>query len=117
VTSGLCLVLRGFGVLCRHRFFFSVTAPPERYPLSLHDALPISSPPACRGAGSSSWRALLQEQRDRRPGADVDAVAVGHGDRPVRSEEHTSELQSRENLVCRLLLEKKKRKRSLKAGT
>src|SRR6266700_7666753 len=69
-------------------FFFNDTATTEIYTLSLHDALPIYR--ALEGA----W------DRPRR-------VA----DRPVldRSEEHTSELQSRENLVCRLLLEKKKK--------
>src|SRR5690606_40797347 len=39
---------------------------------------------------------------------------LGFGQRAIRSEEHTSELQSRENLVCRLLLEKKKKKKNLK---
>src|SRR6266700_8253366 len=68
-------------------FFFNDTATTEIYTLSLHDALPIS----CRLRSSSHWRR-----------ARVAARA------PARSEEHTSELQSRENLVCRLLLEKKK---------
>src|SRR6266536_6622514 len=66
-------------------FFFNDTATTEIYTLSLHDALPISRATACgRPAGCPSW--------------------------PVssRSEEHTSELQSRVDLVCRLLLEKKK---------
>src|SRR5690625_6850861 len=72
-------------------FFFSDTATTESYTLSLHDALPISV---------------------RVAGADV-AVALGPHGVPggverVRSEEHTSELQSRGHLVCRLLLEKKK---------
>src|SRR5437773_11592644 len=70
-------------------FFFNDTATTEIYTLSLHDALPISHPaPApARTAG-----------RARR----------GRG--PRRSEEHTSELQSHHDLVCRLLLEKKKKK-------
>src|SRR6266576_7345837 len=67
-------------------FFFNDTATTEIYTLSLHDALPIYVP-----AG------LL----DRGPG-----LPGGHLER--RSEEHTSELQSRRDLVCRLLLEKKK---------
>src|SRR5215475_16208785 len=70
-------------------FFFNDTATTEIYTLSLHDALPISRP----GPGRTAPHA--------RPPA---------GPWPARSEEHTSELQSRENLVCRLLLEKKKKK-------
>src|SRR5690606_39835824 len=53
-----------------------------------------------------TYRQLYREVNDF--AAVLQALGVGHGDR-VRSEEHTSELQSRENLVCRLLLEKKKR--------
>src|SRR5215475_16046667 len=68
-------------------FFFNDTATTEIYTLSLHDALPI-----CRAASTCCW---IGQPAGRRP----------HG----RSEEHTSELQSRENLVCRLLLEKKKK--------
>src|SRR5256885_9983926 len=71
-------------------FFFNDTATTEIYTLSLHDALPISAPsgrPARRSAPGSPSRS------GRRPGC--------------RSEEHTSELQSPCNLVCRLLLEKK----------
>src|SRR5690606_41474964 len=79
--------------------------------LSLHDALPISDLGAARRA--LSGRLLL---RPARPGRQLRRVqlrpAAGAGLRgdahPLRSEEHTSELQSRENLVCRLLLEKKK---------
>src|SRR5438270_9029954 len=71
-------------------FFFSATATTEIYTLSLHDALPISVQPASsRGARPGS--------RDH-PRAELSP----------RSEEHTSELQSQSNLVCRLLLEKKK---------
>src|SRR5579871_7068480 len=69
-------------------FFFNDTATTEIYTLSLHDALPISpTAPWCR----SGWTARCA--------------------RSTRSEEHTSELQSRRDLVCRLLLEKKKKKR------
>src|SRR2546422_4549535 len=73
-------------------FFFNDTATTEIYTLSLHDALPISTRriwPCSRTSRSSlrAWRS-----------------------RPTRSEEHTSELQSRLHLVCRLLLEKKKKK-------
>src|SRR5690554_7852269 len=77
-------------------FFFTDTAPTEIYTLSLHDALPIL---ARRGDHVSvavfCGIGLLH----------LDEVAVGLGHR--RSEEHTSELQSRPHLVCRLLLEKK----------
>src|SRR3712207_7142819 len=76
-------------------FFFNDTATTEIYTLSLHDALPI-----CARRG--------QQQRlgdRRRP-----SHAPGRGRRHRRrSEEHTSELQSRQYLVCRLLLEKKKK--------
>src|SRR2546428_5052776 len=72
-------------------FFFNDTATTEIYTLSLHDALPISGLPRRR-----AHRPL------RSPGRDLSEA----GD--VRSEEHTSELQSRSDLVCRLLLEKKK---------
>src|SRR3712207_8349278 len=82
-------------------FFFNDTATTEIYTLSLHDALPISL--ACLPAGCT----------------DVFARAIGTARSPAdasrrlaaqRSEEHTSELQSRQYLVCRLLLEKKKKK-------
>src|SRR3982750_1640491 len=76
---------------CALPFFFNDPATTEIYPLSLHDALPISrrSRP-----GSTPRRARRAPRRGRRRAA-------------TRSEEHTSELQSRSDLVCRLLLEKK----------
>src|SRR2546429_9388236 len=90
-------------------FFFNDTATTEIYTLSLHDALPISKSPrtgtlplACARAPGDQ-RHTLRHKRRRCPGAS----AQGHLD---RSEEHTSELQSRLHLVCRLLLEKKKKK-------
>src|SRR5690242_21059849 len=77
-------------------FFFNDTATTEIYTLSLHDALPIF---ARRRRGPRICPGLHAEHPSRsRP--------VGRG----RSEEHTSELQSHVNLVCRLLLEKKKKK-------
>src|SRR5438874_9976270 len=95
-------------------FFFNGTASAEVYTLSLHDALPILN----RGAGNAAvidvaddgnmqaFQYLLMpqngiciEQRLRR--------MLVHAISRVRSEEHTSELQSRRDLVCRLLLEKK----------
>src|SRR5947209_20193258 len=75
-------------------FFFNDTATTEIYTLSLHDALPICS---------QNGRLLLQDDG----GHQLDDL----GEEEVRSEEHTSELQSRQYLVCRLLLEKKKKKR------
>src|SRR5437660_5354250 len=75
-------------------FFFNVTATTEIYTLSLHDALPISPlVPRC---------ALLPAATPR-----VRAIRPRWILRRSRSEEHTSELQSRGHLVCRLLLEKK----------
>src|SRR2546429_5975506 len=74
-------------------FFFNDTATTEIYTLSLHDALPI-----CHDLRRTE-RLGLREKRGR---GRVDAAALDR-----RSEEHTSELQSRLHLVCRLLLEKK----------
>src|SRR2546422_9549833 len=81
-------------------FFFNDTATTEIYTLSLHDALPISA------------RRNLETRRR--------SDSLGDGDRggrrtQERSEEHTSELQSRLHLVCRLLLEKKKKSKATKA--
>src|SRR2546430_10877970 len=84
-------------------FFFNDTATTEIYTLSLHDALPISG--CC--ASDSAWARLMRRAR-RRPASEstpITSAAPG----AARSEEHTSELQSQSNLVCRLLLEKKKK--------
>src|SRR5689334_23709661 len=72
-------------------FFFNDTATTEIYTPSLHDALPICIISA-------------EAKPDTGPGA---CRAVAHGHQHMRSEEHTSELQSQFHLVCRLLLEKK----------
>src|SRR3712207_8724318 len=103
-------------------FFFNDTATTEIYTLSLHDALPIWAkirPPAelsCRGpvmpgyvrfsclASGAGCRCRGCSRRRRRS-------------RRSRSEEHTSELQSRQYLVCRLLLEKKKKKKTIQTVT
>src|SRR2546430_6356561 len=77
-------------------FFFNDTATTEIYTLSLHDALPIF------------LVAIGQEAPVRQPTHTQHAVAVAVQGHQQRSEEHTSELQSQSNLVCRLLLEKKK---------
>src|SRR2546430_8780974 len=87
-------------------FFFNDTATTEIYTLSLHDALPISTiSVAARGSSRSSAPVGLRRRRSR-------CSRFGRrGRRSIweRSEEHTSELQSQSNLVCRLLLEKKKK--------
>src|SRR2546430_7484069 len=81
-------------------FFFNDTATTEIYTLSLHDALPISQD----RVGTAALEAILGNA-----GLYVMAVAVMISTFGCnRSEEHTSELQSQSNLVCRLLLEKKK---------
>src|SRR5260221_13173248 len=74
-------------------FFFNDTATTEIYTLSLHDALPISA------------HAARAPPAVPRLAAHLDLL---HPARALRSEEHTSELQSHSDLVCRLLLEKKK---------
>src|SRR5439155_8223471 len=84
-------------------FFFHDPATTEIYTLSLHDALPISRRDrhALRRAGRDQGRADRALDAARAAHEALDAP-------PARSEEHTSELQSRGHLVCRLLLEKKK---------
>src|SRR2546429_4926396 len=84
-------------------FFFNDTATTEIYTLSLHDALPIL--PFPRSRRGPRPRDLLRLPVRSRAGVQL----YGDPDHLVaRSEEHTSELQSRLHLVCRLLLEKKK---------
>src|SRR2546426_6765717 len=85
-------------------FFFKETAPPKTYPLSLPDPLPFSRSAAQRTEVLHC--AVAPEHRMRR-GVSRRPVP-GYLTGIVRSEEHTSELQSPCNLVCRLLLEKKK---------
>src|SRR2546430_10174715 len=75
-------------------FFFNDTATTEIYTLSLHDALPISRP----SNGAPDALHIARQNDDGTP--------------DYRSEEHTSELQSQSNLVCRLLLEKKKKRKT-----
>src|SRR2546430_4140984 len=112
-------------------FFFNDTATTEIYTLSLHDALPIlsrnsSSPTSPSRSSVGNSKCYLAREIWRVPGVAVAAVAPSacastdhsHFSTPrgisvqmavasVRSEEHTSELQSQSNLRCRLLLEKK----------
>src|SRR2546430_13528894 len=89
-------------------FFFNDPATPEIYPLSLHDALPILAQRDSTALVATFLPELRGENARLRS-------LLGLGTRqagilPPRSEEHTSELQSQSNLVCRLLLGKKKRK-------
>src|SRR2546429_6901363 len=94
MRDSICLVGVSCCVMPYLFFFFNDTATTEIYTLSLHDALPISHEVAIERLGDA--RVLVR-------------LAIHHVT-PVapRSEEHTSELQSRLHLVCRLLLEKKK---------
>src|SRR5690606_40332057 len=90
---------------------FDVAASPQISTLSLHDALPISSEPAPLprvGHHQRELRGVARFAPHVARDADLHQLAAA-GLLDQRSEEHTSELQSRENLVCRLLLEKKKR--------
>src|SRR5439155_19700597 len=91
-------------------FFFTHTPPPEIYTLSLHDALPIFGIPI-RGSSSTIWRFYSHgRRRPRRSHGPTCRRCWTLPSARTRSEEHTSELQSRGHLVCRLLLEKKKKK-------
>src|SRR3712207_8618603 len=84
-------------------FFFNDTATTEIYTLSLHDALPICSGKPAHNSGDTGNSA--PDRTVRQPSG-----CIPRPDRrTTRSEEHTSELQSRQYLVCRLLLEKKKK--------
>src|SRR2546427_4427986 len=99
-------------------FFFNDTATPEIYPLSLHDALPIwirlhTNAPHHRAAalavlGAPANREAVATAARRWAAHELESAVVAQGGcAATRSEEHTSELQSQSNLVCRLLLEKK----------
>src|SRR3712207_7026108 len=96
--------------------FFNDTATTEIYTLSLHDALPIYQPPRPEPGGRPAARPGRVAGGDPGRHADRRGGRLHDPQRPreggphghPRSEEHTSELQSRQYLVCRLLLEKKK---------
>src|SRR5205085_11876031 len=88
-SSSFCVLTPPFSLA--YFFFFNDTATPQIYTLSLHDALPISSAGPSRDATLAETSSSFLYRT------------------PTRSEEHTSELQSQSNLVCRLLLEKKKK--------
>src|SRR3712207_9092108 len=92
-------------------FFFNDTATTEIYTLSLHDALPIFARAHLARARGRLARVRVEVDglEDGRVVGEVpEAVERVEGARAARSEEHTSEIQSRQYLVCRLLLEKKK---------
>src|SRR5690606_41574207 len=100
-----CLVVSAFiqDVRSRYLCFINDSAPSEIYTLSLHDALPILT----------GQYAAVDERLTGAENLHMMGRLFGLSRRDTaaraRSEEHTSELQSRENLVCRLLLEKKKK--------
>src|SRR2546425_8959863 len=99
-------------------FFFNDTATTEIYTLSLHDALPISKPAAVPQPCHSAWKSPAGQtpprrrcRKNARPKSPRRLpTALLWRQRQSRSEEHTSELQSLAYLVCRLLLEKKKKR-------
>src|SRR3712207_7813835 len=90
-------------------FFFNDTATTEIYTLSLHDALPICEEIELAASGEPARAPEVPEIDLREPAdrATEHRQDDGDADSERRSEEHTSELQSRQYLVCRLLLEKK----------
>src|SRR3712207_9380396 len=99
-------------------FFFNDTATTEIYTLSLHDALPILLPDAVMAPAAASLEesvtsrpAVVEPPSCTDPAEARTTSAFAPEACSVRSEEHTSELQSRQYLVCRLLLENKKKYR------
>src|SRR5690606_42018120 len=109
-------------VLLSFHSFFSAPPTPASYTLSLHDALPIfgEKEPALEVRGESrdghGERQYRCRRTDEEAGNEQYAAEELSGTGKQRSEEHTSELQSRENLVCRLLLEKKKHQKQSSDG-
>src|SRR3712207_8961935 len=102
-------------------FFFNDTATTEIYTLSLHDALPIlgsshyqvkNRAPTVRGQIRTVWR-RFSSMKASCGVRTAEIPTAPHASTLQRSEEHTSELQSRQYLVCRLLLEKKKNKQRI----
>src|SRR2546430_11110104 len=91
-------------------FFFNDTATTEIYTLSLHDALPILGTTTVLGRSAAGHRMTKSARvsSERHVTMLQRHVSLGGYSSRLRSEEHTSELQSQSNLVCRLLLEKKK---------
>src|SRR5260370_24658265 len=91
-------------------FFFNDTATTEIYTLSLHDALPISDNLGNRDRRHAGRGRVVRPARHYRQAA-FSGTCADRRRAHSRSEEHTSELQSHLNLVCRLLLEKKKKQK------
>src|SRR5688572_31291042 len=106
-----------------HTFSSTAPATPQLSSLSLHDALPISprSPPTAQASAESTFGVDAEACKRARVEVPGDHDVLGLLERSqraargftqdARSEEHTSELQSQSNLVCRLLLEKKNEKK------
>src|SRR5439155_18705255 len=102
-----------------HVLLVSHIAPPVRYTLSLHDALPISASRTVLTAALFGTEKFAHHMRPARVARRASSptwkssppFAARNGKHEVRSEEHTSELQSRGHLVCRLLLEKEEHDR------
>src|SRR5690348_18204984 len=97
---------------CFFFFFFNDTATTEIYTLSLHDALPIFR--ASASLDVSEMRRFIDQARQRYGCGEWVVCPTSEYLNRHRSEEHTSELQSPVHLVCRLLLEKKKKKNNPK---
>src|SRR2546430_12718066 len=93
-------------------FFFNDTATTEIYTLSLHDALPICVSWAMRRCSPSGRAAIVRMLWSRSASLISRTLMSLAMATSIRSEEHTSELQSQSNLVCRLLLEKKNNRTS-----
>src|SRR5258708_11567475 len=98
----IAIYVQPHGVPCDTFFFFNDTATTEIYTLSLHDALPIYS--IYKIAQTGYFATAMEDKTE--PDGFIHSGAFLLIDK--RSEEHTSELQSPDHLVCRLLLEKKK---------
>src|SRR2546429_7917927 len=101
IALSLSTVMPSLELVVAFFFFFNDTATTEIYTLSLHDALPILTLKAV------PRRLVLRSTIGAMPSSSSRFATTG-----MRSEEHTSELQSRLHLVCRLLLEKKKERTS-----
>src|SRR5260370_4428359 len=93
-------------------FFFNDTATTEIYTLSLHDALPICLRHRSPGTRADHVTSASTASGTGRRARQISTDPMSARPSAQRSEEHTSELQSHLNLVCRLLLEKKKNRRS-----
>src|SRR5687768_18221721 len=103
-------------MLSLYAFFFNDPATTEIYTLSLHDALPIFAAEEARALVLDICRkanARLVTKGKSMIGEEIAINDFLEANGIVRSEEHTSELQSRLHLVCRLLLEKKKTKKNI----